>query len=367
MSALTTSISHYAKARLRRSLKAGQIGYAGLREGLKQARHVLICVIRDEGHRLEFFLQYYRDLGVEHFICIDNGSSDGTVELLSGMQDVSLLSATGSYKAARFGNDWINAVINRHCQEKWVLYVDADEFLVYPHCDTRSIGQLTAYMESAGACSLRTVMIDMYSRNPVSQNVCEPGRNPLDVCNLFDRSGYESHFDKNSRTIWIKGGVRGRTYFRGHTWDGPALNKIPLIYVSGERLYLKSSHQVWPLELNLGEMRAAVGITGALLHFKFLSSFLHKVADATNRSEHTAEYTMYSSPEEARNFVYTGTSSYNDWKDLSSNGLLQGESWHGWYSASESEVRQKGLPVSDNTTAPIQGDAVMTGEATLAR
>ena len=43
--------------------------------------------------------------------------------------------------ATWFGNDWINQVINRYCQKKWVLYVDADEFLVYPHCDTRPIGQ----------------------------------------------------------------------------------------------------------------------------------------------------------------------------------------------------------------------------------
>lgn len=91
--ASAVSISHYVKARLRRSLKARQGRYDLLRNGLKQARHVVICVIRDEGHRLAFFLQYYRDLGFEHFICIDNGSTDGTAELLSCFDDVSLLSA----------------------------------------------------------------------------------------------------------------------------------------------------------------------------------------------------------------------------------------------------------------------------------
>lgn len=92
-SASAASISHYLKARLRRSLKARQVRYDLLRSGLEQARHVVICVIRDEGHRLAFFLQYYRDLGFEHFICIDNGSTDGTAELLSSFDDVSLLSA----------------------------------------------------------------------------------------------------------------------------------------------------------------------------------------------------------------------------------------------------------------------------------
>ncbi|MGO7179542.1 glycosyltransferase family 2 protein [Rhizobium brockwellii] len=338
LSASVASISHYAKARFRRSLKAKQVHYDLMRGGLKQARHVVICVIRDEVHRLAFFLQYYRDLGIEHFICIDNGSTDGTAELLSSFEDVSLVSAHGSYKAARFGNDWINEVINRHCQEKWVLYVDADEFLVYPHCDTRPIDQLTAYIDSVGGRSLRAVMVDMYSQHPVLENVCEPGRNPLEVCNLFDRSGYVSHFDRRSRTIWIKGGVRGRVYFKERLWDGPALNKIPLVYVGGERLFLRSSHQVWPLSLNLGDMRGALGVSGALLHFKFLSTFVHKVADAAHRSQHTDEYTVYSSGEDMEDFVYDDTATYRSWKDLSDHGLIQGEGWKYWKNASESEV-----------------------------
>jgi glycosyltransferase involved in cell wall biosynthesis len=329
-SASLASISHYAKARLRRSLKARQVKSNLLRSGLKRARHVVICVIRDEGHRLAFFLQYYRDLGFEHFICIDNGSTDGTTEQLSSFDDVSVLSASGSYKAARFGNDWINEVINRYCQEKWVLYVDADEFLVYPHCDTRPISQLTAYMDSVGGRSLRSVMVDMYSHNPIVENVCEPGRDPLGVCNLFDRSGYVSHFDKRNLTIWIKGGVRGRVYFQDRIWDGPALNKIPLVYVEGECLFLKSSHQVWPLSLNLGDMRGALGVSGALLHFKFLSTFVHKVSDLANRSEHTEEYAMYSSGEDMRHFLFEDTGVYKNWKDLSDNGLIQGEGWKYW-------------------------------------
>ena len=50
-------------------------------------------------------------------------------------------------------------------------------------------------------------------------------------------------------------------------------------------MFLKSSHQVWPLSLNLGEMRGAVRF-GALLHFKFLSIFAQKAIDPINRAEH---------------------------------------------------------------------------------
>ena len=64
----TASISHYVKARLRRTWKAREVTYERLLSGLEHARHVVVFVVRDEGRRLPFFLQYYRNLGFEHFI-----------------------------------------------------------------------------------------------------------------------------------------------------------------------------------------------------------------------------------------------------------------------------------------------------------
>jgi hypothetical protein len=85
-------------------------------------------------------------------------------------------------------------------------------------------------------------------------------------------------------------------------------------------------------------MRGALGVSGALLHFKFLSTFVHKVADAAHRSQHTEEYTVYSSGKDMYDFVYDDTGTYRSWKDLSDRGLIQGEGWKYWRNASESDV-----------------------------
>lgn len=321
------SLAHFAKARLRRSLKAGQLDTAGLRKTIRWARHILVCVVRNEGHRLSFFLDYYRRLGIEHFIVIDNQSTDGTAELLAPFDDVSRVVASGSYKAARFGNDWINEIINRHCAEKWVLYVDADEFLVFPHSDRRSIADLTRYMTRSGMGALRAVMVDMYSDRHISANVCAPGQDPLEVCSLFDANGYAVDYVEKDRTLWIKGGVRGRVYFSDQLWNGPALNKLPLVYVGGERLYLKSSHQIWPLDLNRPEAKAEPTVTAALLHYKFMSNFVENVTERPILSEHTAEYAAYSADRSAASFVGGPTRSYRDWRDFAACGLIEGEGW----------------------------------------
>lgn len=324
----SSSVLHYSKARLRQLIKSRQLSFNLRESALAVAGHVVVCVIRNEGHRLPFFLDYYRRQRFDHFIFIDNQSDDSTKSILENQSDVSVVSAAGSYKAARFGNDWVNEVINRLCRDKWVLYVDADEYLVFPHDDCRSIRDLTAHLSRHGLRSLRAIMIDMYGPGRLADNICEIGSDPLTVCPLFDRSGYMKQHDPVENTTWIKGGVRGRIYFRDRLWDGPALNKVPLIHVSGERLYLKSSHQIWPLSLNNADPVGGRAVTGALLHFKFLSTFVDKIADRHNLSEHTDEYAAYANS--AGNEIFLGANSqrYRGWADLMENGLLDGTDWH---------------------------------------
>ena len=84
--------------------------------------------------RLPHFLDYYRRLGVDHFLFVDNGSDDGTAEYLAAQPDVSLWATNHSYRLARFGVDWLGWLQWRYGHGHWCLTVDADELLVYPDC-----------------------------------------------------------------------------------------------------------------------------------------------------------------------------------------------------------------------------------------
>ena len=115
---------------------------------------LLATVLRNERIRLPYFLRYYRDLGVKHFLIIDNGSDDGSRDYLAAQKDVSLWATTASYRAARYGVDWINWLLMRHAIRHWILTVDVDEFFVYPFCDTRPIRALTDWLDIYGLRSL---------------------------------------------------------------------------------------------------------------------------------------------------------------------------------------------------------------------
>ena len=104
---------------------------------------------RNEKIRLEYFLKYYRRLGIDHFVMVDNASDDGSREYLADQPDVSLWSSTASYKRSRFGMDWLNALMRQYAHGHWCVVVDPDEFLIYPFCDTRPIPALTDWLDSS--------------------------------------------------------------------------------------------------------------------------------------------------------------------------------------------------------------------------
>ena len=258
---------------------------------LERAQTVLVCLIRNEAVRVPFLLQYYRQMGFDHFIFIDNGSTDGFRLLLENLDYVTVFDARGSYRRSRHGMDWVNAILHRYCIGKWCLNVDTDELLVFPFCESLTINDLTSYLDSEKIPSLRCLLLDMYSSNKLIDNTYLPGQNPLEVCNLFDAEGYEHEFDPIFQTNWIKGGVRGRLFFPD-VRQGPALNKTPLVKWRSNYSYMQSTHQICPPAATPASHDPRVP-TGTLLHFKFLSLFKEKVAEEATRGEHTVEYHAY--------------------------------------------------------------------------
>lgn len=316
MSPVLYDVMESGKAHLRRRLKASELTQVRVRAELQDARYVAVLVVKDEAVRFPFLLDYYRAIGVDHFIVIDNGSTDGLDDLLSELGDVSTYRANGNYGDARYGNDWVNEVLHRHCRGKWILYVDADEFLVVGG-SAASIPEVCSKLEAAGRRSLQMMMLDLYSDRITDENVVASGVDPLTVCDLYDAAGYESRYDPVSQTTWIKGGVRGRLFFADDVWAGPALNKSPLVRWRRTDAFLKSSHQLWPRSLN-----GVPGLPqGALLHFKFTVESASKSVDSTSTAQHTAEYQAYTQVQQVK-FVSDVTTKYSGTDKLVAEGII---------------------------------------------
>ena len=294
----------------------------------------ILCFVtlRNERIRLSYFLDYYRRLGVAHFLVVDNASDDGSRDYLAGQPDVSLWTTTESYKRARFGMDWINHLLRRYGHGHWCLTVDPDEFLVYPHLATRPLAALTGWLESSGQRSFSAMLLDMYPRGAVTADPYREGQNPFEIAAWFDPANYAIRKNKRYLNLWIQGGPRARMFFADDPNLAPALNKIPLVRWNRRFVYVSSTHMLLPRSLNVvydeagGEMAS-----GVLLHAKFLSTFVDKSAEELDRAQHYAdslEYRAYHQGlQEAADLWCPQSQRYRDWRQLEELGLISRGNW----------------------------------------
>lgn len=293
---------------------------------------LLMSVVRNEKIRLPFFLEYYRKLGVDHFMFVDNDSDDGTCDYLKDQPDVSLWHATSSYKKAGYGLDWSNYLLRKYAHGHWVLTVDPDEFFVYPFCDTRPIHALTGWLDITGVRSFGTMLIDMYPQGPVDAEPYREGQNPFDFASWFDAGNYMISKNPVYRNLWIQGGPRARVFFRDNPSKAPALNKIPLVKWDRRYVYVSSTHSLLPRGLNqVYDEWGGEKISGALLHAKLIDTLGEKAREELQRGQHfraSGEYRAYAEQLESDPIFHCDWSEqYINWRQLEILGLMSKGDW----------------------------------------
>lgn len=293
---------------------------------------LLFATLRNERTRLPYFLKYYRKLGVEHFLFVDNGSEDGTDTYLAGQPDVSLWRTGHSYRRSRFGMDWLNGLLRLYGHGHWVLVVDADEFFVYPFSDTRPIQALTDWLDASAIRSFGTLLLDMYPRGAVQAQPYHEGMNPFEIASWFDSGNYIFTRNPLYYNLWIRGGPRARLFFRDQPENAPALNKIPLVKWHRSYAYANSTHMLLPRGLNLVyDEQGGEKASGVLMHAKFLDRFIGDSTLEVARGEHFAdsrEYKAYVARMHEDPMLWCKWSEqYVNWRQLEILGLMSKGNW----------------------------------------
>jgi glycosyltransferase involved in cell wall biosynthesis len=276
----------------------------------------LIFLTHNDKRFVSSFLAHYRAIGVTRFICVDDGSSDGTREALLSQHDVDVWVSQLRYGEAMRGKLWREALVRRYGYQRWYLNTDSDEYLIYPEWERRTLPELINVLEARGQWRLPGPMIDLYGVDDISKAQFDGNdeRMPWTVADHFDREGYQLSFEQ--RFMSMRGGPRARLF-----GAEAELMKYPLLFWDNKVNLGVSIHQPTPFHRNFAPIQAA------LLHFKFFSDFEKRAADAVADEQYFAGAQEYQRILEAMNnstIQFAGSSSirYRSADTLVEHGLI---------------------------------------------
>jgi hypothetical protein len=280
----------------------------------------VFSTVRNELPRLPYFLAYYRELGVGHFVFIDNASDDGTTDYLRLQNDITIIWTDESYQESRAGVVWLNDALDEYGSGHWCLTVDLDELFVFHGVELFDLKLFCRYLDSKETEAVFAVMLDCYGPNQLSGQRYQPGTSFLRACPYFDGDGYYTAVSERFPYFAVSGGMRRRVFpGKGEAGRGPALNKIPLVRWREGMTYIFSTHAMTPCRLS--------DVTGVVLHFKFLADFSAEAeaeADPGDRFM-PGDYTRYMQDRANHrgSFLYQNSVPFVDSSQLVRCGLLR--------------------------------------------
>jgi hypothetical protein len=248
---------------------------------------ITITVVRNGRAYLPAFLEHHRRLGVVHMVFLDNGSTDGTLDLLRGEAGVTVLATDAPY--AKYENTMKRYLADRFSAGRWNLCVDIDEHFDYPYSHQLPLSGFLGYLNARGYTAVVAQMLDLFAATALVELPPEPdgidvGRYDHYDTAAVDRRAYEWSDVSNPDVHMHWGGIRRAVF---GTDNG--LTKAALVNMDGRVQPFLNWHHA------LGARVADV--TGVLRHYPFTAGFRDKVLDAVASRRYggttTGEYEKY--------------------------------------------------------------------------
>jgi len=281
-----------------------------------QSGVAVFSTVRNEMYFLPHWLRHYRGLGAREFWFLDDHSTDGTRDFLLAQADCGVLES-GLAFGDRFGEKRFGVAVRTMVpralfQGRWVLTVDADEFMVLPR-GFASVDALATALEGAGLKVARAVMLDFFPETLRAIAGASAEHGPFALCPYFDAWETVDWPDgaPQPNTISFHDGVRPRLLARllESSTEGrgllPAYRfatvfKVPLLFWESDTEML-TPHRASAAPSDQMQL--------ALPHFKFFPGCRARIADALRTNAYWQNSTEY-------RFLDVAARELGDWRLL---------------------------------------------------
>jgi hypothetical protein len=240
---------------------------------------VLIALVRNGAYYLDAFFQHYRAMGAKHFVFIDNGSTDATIERIRA--EPGTIIDQCRLPLARYEDLIRQYPAQTYGRNRWCLYVDMDEIFDFEGRAQIGIHGLIRYLEQHRYTAFVAQMIEMFPKQPLSEVADLPYDKVLESFRYFDLSAvdkYPYHASEIPFSALLQdntladpgvsfcfGGIRQKVF-----GEHCCLTKHPLVF-NGEGV-TPAPHP----HLSMGVHCADV--TGVIKHYKFANDPLARDA-----------------------------------------------------------------------------------------
>ena len=281
---------------------------------------IVICVVKNDLMRIKLFLKYYRNLGVKQFVFLDDHSTDGTKEHLVEQDDVMVFATDKNYTTIR-RQVWINKIIAILGYNRWYLILDSDELFDYARSESVDLRSFVLGLEKKGQKCVKTLLLDMFSRNSLFADNVKNEDDIIEVCNMFCP---KYRFVKNAFDVSIKGGAREVMFKQINSKASPVVSKYPLIYMEEDDIAI-NSHHLLPINKNY-----PIHASTVLRHYKFLPEDRRKYeerAAAGNFHNNSKEYITYLEMEKSSDYekVIEQMMVYDSFESVCGLDVMNGE------------------------------------------
>jgi hypothetical protein len=178
---------------------------------------ILFAMVRNEDYFLPHFFAHYRNLGIAWFVIYDDHSDTTTTNYLTAQPDCVILRSDNRF-GDTFGADRSGvprrlpmvvkeSVPERLLAGRWVLTVDADEFLVLPE-GFADLPAFVSHLERIGQVYATAPMIDFYGESLDHRNH-DLALGPFAANAYFDAGPYY-YWTGGLGPVAFMGGVRHR-------------------------------------------------------------------------------------------------------------------------------------------------------------